>query len=265
MSELIVQEREIPRMQSVAKQEFSGDVNPSQLLSLAVQQGADLAKMEKLMDLKERWEKNEARKAFVAALSAFKAAPPDLSKNKHVRIPHKDGRGFTEYDHATLDHVSSEIGKALAKQGMSHRWDVEQMEGGVIKVTCVLQHILGHSERVTLQSLADTSGSKNSIQAIGSTISYLQRYTLMSATGVAAKDQDDDGQKSVSAGFVTDEQAAEIKELLQETNSDVKRFLGVFGIENVDVMPSVHYQRAINMLNKKKEKASANTADAPKQ
>ena len=166
---------------------------PAYMLQLAVEQGADLAKLEKLMELQERWEKNEARKAFVAALSAFKANPPDIVKNKHVKIQHKNGPGFTEYDHATLDHVSAEIGKALAQQQMSHRWDVEQKEGGIIQVTCVLQHVMGHSERVTMQSLADQSGSKNSIQAIGSTVTYLQRYTLLAATGVAVKGQDNDG------------------------------------------------------------------------
>jgi hypothetical protein len=156
------------------------------MLQIAVQQGADLDKLQKLMDLQERWEASEARKAFVSAMSAFKANPPELFKNKHVKF------GNTEYDHATLDNVSIAIGEGLSKHGLSHRWETSQVDGK-IKVTCVITHNLGHSEEVSLESTADTSGAKNSIQAIGSTVTYLQRYTLLAATGMAVQDQDDDG------------------------------------------------------------------------
>jgi hypothetical protein len=162
------------------------EMTPRGLLALAVQQNADLDKLERLMALQERWEANEARKAYVGAMAAFKANPPSLTKNKHVAF------GNTKYDHATLDHVTDTIGAALHGHGLSHRWEVDQIEGK-IKVACVLTHVLGHSERVTMEAPADTSGQKNSIQAIGSTVTYLQRYTLLAATGMAAKGMDDDG------------------------------------------------------------------------
>lgn len=157
----------------------------------------DVAKLQALLEVKERWEKNEARKAFVAALNAFKSNPPELSKNKHVMFETQKGR--TEYDHATLDNVSLNIGRALSQHGLSHRWDVEQKEGGIIKVTCVLTHCQGHSERVPMEGMPDISGGKNSIQGIGSTVTYLQRYTLLAATGMAVKDQDDDGEGAAKA------------------------------------------------------------------
>jgi hypothetical protein len=97
------------------------------------------------------------------------------------------------YRHATLDNVSGLIGEALAAVGISHRWETEQLDGGQIRVTCVLTHERGHSERVPLQASPDSSGAKNSIQAVGSTVTYLQRYTLLAATGMAVKDQDNDG------------------------------------------------------------------------
>ena len=166
-------------------------VTPMDLLNLAVTKNADLAQLEKLMDLQDRYEKTEARKAFVSALNGFKANPPAIFKNKAVSY----GVGKTGYKHATLDNVSGAIGEALAAVGISHRWETEQLEGGLIRVTCVLTHVLGHSERVPLQASPDTSGSKNAIQAVGSTVTYLQRYTLLSATGMAVQDQDDDGRQ----------------------------------------------------------------------
>lgn len=149
----------------------------------------DVAKLQALLQIKTEWEKDEARKAYVVALSAFKQDPPKIQKDKQVSF----GAGKTAYKHATLDNASELIGAALAQHGLSHRWDVQQLEGGIVKVTCILTHIQGHSESVSMQASPDTSGSKNSIQAIGSTTSYLQRYTLFAATGLAPKDADDDG------------------------------------------------------------------------
>src|SRR3990167_8217361 len=150
----------------------------------------DVAKLQALLAVKKEWEADEARKAFVVALNAFKANPPQALKQAQVAFD--TGKGKTSYKHAALDKASEIIGAALASQGISHRWNVEQ-DGANIKVTCILTHALGHSEQVSMTAQADTSGSKNSIQAVGSAVSYLQRYTLFSVSGIAPKNVDDDG------------------------------------------------------------------------
>lgn len=153
----------------------------------------DVAKLEALLKVKQEWEREEARKAFVVALAKFKEDPPTLTKNKRVYYePRDSNKPATDYRHATLDQVSAVIGKALSAVGISHRWDVKQHEQ-TITVACVLTHTMGHSERVEIVGVPDASGSKNSIQAVGSTITYLQRYTLLAAAGVAVQGQDDDG------------------------------------------------------------------------
>jgi hypothetical protein len=94
-----------------------------------------------------------------------------------------------------LGNVTATIVNGLAKHGFSHRWDTEQLDGGKIAVTCILTHKLGHSESTVLSSTKDDSGKKNNIQQMASAITYLQRYTLLAATGLATHDQgDDDGQ-----------------------------------------------------------------------
>lgn len=161
-------------------------LTPAELIRIAVSQNADIDKLAKLMDLQERWERNEAKKAFISALNAFKANPPNIIKNGSVSF------GDTSYKYATLDHVCDEVTKALSRHGITHRWKVEQ-DKDLITVTCILTHELGHSEETKLQGSPDNSGKKNSIQSIGSTVTYLQRYTLMAATGLAAANGDDDG------------------------------------------------------------------------
>jgi hypothetical protein len=160
---------------------------PMDLIQMAVGQGADVAKLEQLLNLQLKWEANEAKKAYVAAMNMFKANPPEIIKNKAVAY------NQVSYKHATLDEVCDKITDALSKQGISHRWRVEQSEG-LIRVTCILTHQMGHSEETTLAGAPDNSGSKNSIQAIGSTVTYLERYTLLAATGLAAANGDNDGQ-----------------------------------------------------------------------
>lgn len=168
-----------------------GAVTPMQLLQIATAKGADLAQLEKLMELQERWEANEARKAFVSAMTSFKANPPNIDKNKQVRF--ETSKGITEYRHATLDHVCDAVGDALSKVDITHHWETEQAEGGMVRVTCVLTHKMGHAQRTTLSAGLDQSGGKNNIQALGSVVSYLQRYTLKAAVGLAESNADDDG------------------------------------------------------------------------
>lgn len=163
---------------------------PADIVLYAMQKGADIAQIEKLMDLQMKWESNQARKEFVSDMAEFKKNPPEIIKDKLVGYKNKDGTE-TGYRHATIGNVTEAIVAGLARHGFSHRWDTSQT-GGVIEVTCILTHKLGHSERTTLSGAKDDSGKKNQIQQMASTITYLQRYTLLSATGVATKDQDDD-------------------------------------------------------------------------
>jgi len=162
---------------------------PMELLRIAMSQGADIEKLEKLMGLQERFEKNEARKAFVAAMKQFKANPPVILKNKHVHYPTKAG-GVVDYRHATLDNVCNEVIPALSAVGISHAWKVAQ-DKEFITVICVLTHELGHSEETQMMGSPDTSGDKSPLKAVSSTVTHLQRYTLLSACGLAASNDDE--------------------------------------------------------------------------
>lgn len=187
---------------------------PMTLVSLALQQGADLDRLERLMAMQERHEANEARKAFHEALAAFKANPPQILKDKLVSFEGQKGK--TEYKHATLGSVAAAVGASLAAFGLSHRWTVEQLDGGMIRVTCLLSHALGHTESVSLQATADDSGGKNKVQAIGSTVTYLERYTLLAATGVAAMEQDMDGRAPPAADAGPQELPEELAAAVEE-------------------------------------------------
>lgn len=154
-----------------------------------LQAGGNIDQLNHMMDLQDRWEANEARKAFTVAMTGFKAEPVQILKRKNVSF------NDVSYNHAELSDVTDGIGPALAKHQLSYRWNIRQ-EGSAIKVDCILTHVKGHSETVTLSAAPDASGKKNAIQQVASATTYLQRYTLLAITGMSTKGMDDDGRSS---------------------------------------------------------------------
>jgi len=109
----------------------------------------------------------------------------------------------------------------MSECGLSHSWRMDQDDG--IKVTCCVTHEMGHQECTSLKGAPDTSGSKNSIQAIGSTVKYLERYTLYAILGLASKEQDDDGNGVVEK--ISKKQADEIRDKLENNEIPLTNFL----------------------------------------
>lgn len=160
---------------------------PAGLLSQAIEKGLGVEELSKLMDLQERWEATQARKAFFAAFTKFQAAAPDIRKTKEVAF--KDVR----YKFAPLADICRQLSKPLETNELSYRWEIADTKEE-LKVTCLVSHIDGHTERTTMTAAPDISGSKNAIQARGSAIEYLKRYTLIGALGLSTTDSDLDGQ-----------------------------------------------------------------------
>lgn len=225
-------------------------MTPMEMVAFAVQSGQSLDTVRELMQLEREWKADKAREAYVAAMAAFKAEPLRINKSKDVKH-----NGKYMYSHATLAQVVDAVVGALSKHGLSHRWETKQ-EGETISVTCVLTHELGHSERTTLSGLPDKSGAKNSIQAVGSTVSYLSRYTLMAATGLAASDMDDDGQKAAPrAENITEDQVAELEALLQEVGANRAKFLTWAKVDDLSKIPAKRYSSVVRQLEAKRKAA----------
>lgn len=223
---------------------------PQDMIRLAVEKGADLDKLEKLLGLQERWEANEARKAYHKSMAAFKENPPKIKKDKTVN--YKTDKGTVKYNHATLANVVEQITAELSKHDLSASWRTQQ--NGTISVTCRITHALGHSEETMLTANADQTGSKNSIQAIGSTITYLQRYTLLALLGLATKDQDDDGKAAEPVAVISEQQLSALLDMIASTETDAEKFLKYMGVETLEEMPANLYTKAMNMLNSKAAK-----------
>lgn len=198
-------------------------IQPLALVQQSIEKGADYEQIKALMDLAERWEINQDKKAFKEAMVRFHKNAPRIDKDKDVSF------GTTSYSHASLGNVAELIGKALAAVGISQGWSYKQ-DGASTTVTCTLSLGL-YSESTSLTAGPDQSGGKNAIQAIISTKSYLERHTLTGITGMATNDQDDDGQggKDLEHDKVVAESCAiiEASETLDDTQANFAQYFGI--------------------------------------
>ena len=69
-------------MSTVANLEKNNEIqtfgdNPQSLLTIAIQNGANVEQLEKLLLLKERWDAAQAKKSFLAAISRFQSQIPE--------------------------------------------------------------------------------------------------------------------------------------------------------------------------------------------
>lgn len=169
-------------------------ITPMDMLQMAVSQKADLAYVKQLMDLHERWELNKAKVEFREAMAEFKRNPPDIVKKHVAEIKARESQKVVgSYNFADLNDYSEPISAGLAAVGITHRFRHPQLPDGRISVICILSKGIYSEEGEPLTSAPDTSGAKNAIQSIGSTLSYLERYTLCAATGMSAGMPDNDG------------------------------------------------------------------------
>ena len=166
---------------------------PPALIERAIESGASVEVMERLLSLQQRWEEGLAKKAYASAIADLRPDLPEIIKNRSVDFTTERGR--THYRYEDLQSVTEALSPPMAKHGLSFRWRTVSDGPDKVTVSCIISHRAGHSEENSLSARHDTSGNKNPIQALGSAVTYLQRYTLKAAVGVAAS-ADDDGQSA---------------------------------------------------------------------
>lgn len=228
------------------------------LVGQAVANGAQVEQVDKLIELVKFNDDREALRAFNKAFTEAQAEFPSIRKTKKAH----------NSLYAPLSSEVAQMQPVLSKYGFSFRHEVSENDNSSVTVRCILAHRDGHSESATLTGPADTSGSKNNIQAIGSSVTYLRRYTFEAVTGLVTADQDDDGNAvgRKPTQRVSQKQADQIQARLEETETDRGTFLRVFGkkancgqLESINDIPASVFDFAIQVIDdnykKKQERA----------
>jgi hypothetical protein len=245
-----------PKVQAVAIHEPQAvaSPNPVSIVERAIERGLTGADLKEIMDLQERWEASQARKAFDLAMANAQAEIPTIVRNRLVAFEAKSGGKDTSYRHEDLANIVETIRPILHKHGLSHRFKTHQdmTNGGLITVTCIITGH-GHRDETPLSSGPDQNGSgMNNLQRIASTVTYLERYTLKAALGLAAA-HDDDGAKSEAApATITALQMQELEALAIEVNANVPAACKYLKIESLAELPAAKFDRAKQLLEAKR-------------
>lgn len=248
-------------------------ITPAAMIQQAIQQGSGVDVMERLLALQERYDAFNARKAFDDAMADLRKNLPKITKSREVDFTTTKGR--TNYRFEDLAEITEALAEPMSAVGLSFRWYTDNEQGGV-KVTCRITHRDGHYEETSLFGPVDGSGNKNPIQAIGSAVTYLQRYTLKAAVGIAASHDDDaqevgkkaetpqrqpaDNSRAVLAAFDSEIQAAGNQSMLQAIWKRIEA--STLSDDQVDELGAI-INRRIEAIKAKAAKASQPQGDDP--
>lgn len=214
----------------------------------------DVDKFSRLLEMREKVEADFARKAFNNAIASAKGEIGPIVKDRTVDFSTQKGR--TNYRFEGFDTISRAVDPILNRYGLSYRFRASQSSGRVA-VTCVLSHRDGYSEETTLEVAEDHSGNKNTIQAIGSSTTYLQRYTLKLALGLATTlDDDGRGGQDAAAQTITEQQQERLMQRIAEVGAEPIAFMNYCGIEHIGDLPAADFSKAMAALDAKARKQS---------
>src|SRR6516225_3952720 len=167
---------------------------------LALDPGADVEKLERLMTMYEAHKAKEAELAYNAAKGRIlkKLAGIKIVKNRAVlnEIDNaKPQRGIGEaFKYAPLEEIDKHLRPLLAEEEMDLSYSDEPAAGGGLRIRGRLKHLQGgYYEDSFLSASPDTTGGKSNVQAVGSTNSYLRRYVACNIFNIVVVGDDYEG------------------------------------------------------------------------
>lgn len=211
----------------------------------AADPNTDVGKLERLTALYERIVANAARAAYMDALSELQDALPQVGKRGRIDI----GRGKPQA-YALWEDINEQIKPILHEHGFALSFRTGSQDGKPT-VTGILSHRGGHAEETTMVLPIDASGSKNAVQAIGSSTSYGKRYTAAALLNLTFRDEDDDGKAAGIGDTISDEQIKTLQSAIVEVGADLPKFLQFFKVAKLDELPAGSFEQALQLLQQK--------------
>lgn len=213
----------------------------------------DVDKMERLMAMAERGAERRAKMAFASALAELQPKLPVIDERGAIRTD-KDKTKAPQSTYAKWEDINDAIRPILHQHGFALNFRINRTDG-LVSVTGVLSHRDGHSEHTTLDLPVDASGSKNGVQAVGSSVSYGKRYTaiaLLNITSRAKQDRDDDGRAADPNHWINEDQLGTLVALMDEVRADRTKFLNFLRLDTLAHLPRVRYDEAVGLLEQKR-------------
>lgn len=215
-------------------------------------------RVQQLLAMYEQTKARLAKTAFDAAMSVMQTELPAIQKNGRIVIKEKGTEKVIQSTpYALWEDINDAIKPKLAQHGFALSFRTGLAGDGKITVTGILSHAEGHREETTITLPHDSTGSKNAVQAVGSSTSYGKRYvatSLLNLTSRTAEDRDDDGQAAGAAASITPEQVEQLQTLIVQSGADIPKFLKYFKVETLADLSASRFKDAVDALNAKGRK-----------
>lgn len=212
----------------------------------------DANKLEKLLSMYERIMDRNSQRAFNVAFAEMQAKLPVITE--HGKIEY-NGKVISEY--ARFEDINDVLKPILAEHGFGLMFKVRAARD-TVAVTPILIHKEGHREEGEPMELgADTSGSKNGVQAMGSSTSYGKRYAVIPFLNITTRGEDDDGHTG-GAKAISEDQQATLQALIEEVKQDKGKFFTYASskakrqIKTLSEIPASLYPELVKSLEKKR-------------
>lgn len=215
---------------------------------VATDPSASIEKLERMMAMRDKLQADQARAMFAQAFAAASAEFPMIPLN---------GRGDKQKPYALLKDIISGTKPVLSRHGLALSFGVDSAPDRVT-VTAKLMHVAGHVETTSIELPKDQSGSKNAVQAVGSSQTYGQRYAAQAILGLSLGDDVDDDGKAAGAGDKIDaDQFFTLKNLIEEAGADEAKFCEYLKVKELEELPARAFANAVSALRAKIKKAKA--------
>lgn len=197
----------------------------------------DIDKMERLLAMKERLDAKTAVEAYNADFAAMQPELPEITEKGQIKVNNE-----VRSTYAKFEDINAVVKPILAKHGFGLSFKTSTKDSKAT-VVAILMHRGGHSEQTEMELGADTSGSKNGVQALGSSISYAKRYTMTAILNITTRGQDNDG--ATAGPRISEGQLADLMALIDEHGGDKARLLKYWKLKSFGDLPACNYAIAV--------------------
>jgi len=230
----------------------------NEIMMQAVRNGLgkeQLEVLERMLELDIKVKAQQAKEAFFSAMARFHKNKPAVKKDKYNK--------FFDSHYTSLENLLNTFSGPLAEEGLSLSFPAPQQTETSMTVTCRVNHELGHHEDFSISGPVDVAAvgkqsgqrSRNPLQDVKSTFTYLRSASVEAALGVAGTNatSDDDGNNAQNGEPLNDQQFSDIKALITEVGANEDAFCKYLKIESIDKMPESLYERAVKELMRKRK------------
>jgi len=190
-------------MESVTKEpkEVKGElmrlpqqIDAQALIQSAVEHGAGIETLERLVALAKDVRAQQAKEAWHAAIAEFQRTCPPIRRTETANIMSKRSGTSYSYSYAPLGGILAEIQPVMGPLGLSISFRVRH-EPERVMASCRVSHEMGHFEEsgeVAMPVTDDGTGA-NPAQRVGIASTYAKRYALLAIIGIAPEEDTDAG------------------------------------------------------------------------